>query len=187
MRSVRDQSPSFPIDVLGISLQRVPHVEAWRVGCHLSSPPRHSTGVPNDTVCMPILEYGVLVYCSVSVTNLQKLEKVHLSAARIITGLKNTCPRDIVLFEADLQPLSLRRRACLTKYYNKIVSLDSRNRTSKIGVITRDSGETVLSAKWSTLTLPLMLWDLIICHNVLTQRMILTGSSSIQNYTSTRE
>ncbi|GFU13316.1 uncharacterized protein TNCV_3843201 [Trichonephila clavipes] len=53
-----------------------------------------------------------------------------LSAARIITGLKNTCPRDIVLFEADLQPLSLRRRACLTKYYNKLRSLDSRNRTS---------------------------------------------------------
>ncbi|GFV38430.1 hypothetical protein TNCV_4393111 [Trichonephila clavipes] len=50
MRSVRDQSPSLPIDVLGISLQRVPHVEAWRVGCHFSSPPRHSTEVPNDTV-----------------------------------------------------------------------------------------------------------------------------------------
>ncbi|GFT62703.1 transposable element Tcb2 transposase [Trichonephila clavipes] len=50
MRSARDQSPSLPIDVLGISLQRVPHVEAWRVGRHLSSPPRHSTGVPNDTV-----------------------------------------------------------------------------------------------------------------------------------------
>ncbi|GFW38412.1 transposable element Tcb2 transposase [Trichonephila clavipes] len=50
MRSARDQSSSLPIDVLGISLQRVPHVEAWRVGCHLSSPPCHSTGVPNDTV-----------------------------------------------------------------------------------------------------------------------------------------
>ncbi|GFV84840.1 hypothetical protein TNCV_4298221 [Trichonephila clavipes] len=58
MRSARDQSPSLPIDVLGISLQRVPHVEAWRVGCHLSSPPRHSTGVPNDTVwgCAPQFE-----------------------------------------------------------------------------------------------------------------------------------
>ncbi|GFY10979.1 hypothetical protein TNCV_1125001 [Trichonephila clavipes] len=59
-----------------------------------------------------------------------KLEKVQLSAARIITGLRNTCPRDIVLFEADLQSLSLRRHACLTKYYNKLRSLDSRNRTS---------------------------------------------------------
>ncbi|GFT68738.1 uncharacterized protein TNCV_684171 [Trichonephila clavipes] len=54
-------SLSLPIDVLGISLQRVPHVEAWRVGCHLSSPPRHSTGVPNDTVCMCVeLVTGVL-------------------------------------------------------------------------------------------------------------------------------
>ncbi|GFS89405.1 RNase H domain-containing protein [Trichonephila clavipes] len=57
-------------------------------------------------------------------------EKIQLSAARIITGLRNTCPRDIVLFEADLQPLSLRRRACLSKYYNKFRSPDSRNRTS---------------------------------------------------------
>ncbi|GFT81577.1 RNase H domain-containing protein [Trichonephila clavipes] len=77
-----------------------------------------------------ILEYGVPVYCSASVTNLQKLETVQLSTARIITGLKNTSPRHIVLFEADLQPLRLRRRACLTKYYNKLRSLDSRNRTS---------------------------------------------------------
>ncbi|GFV07441.1 uncharacterized protein TNCV_1737961 [Trichonephila clavipes] len=78
-------------------------------------------------------------------------------------------------------PLSLRRRACLTKYYNKLRSLDSRNLTSvsKIGVITRDSGETVPSAEWSLLTLPLVLWNLITCHNVLTQRKTLTGSSSI--------
>ncbi|GFU88250.1 putative RNA-directed DNA polymerase from transposon X-element [Trichonephila clavipes] len=73
----------------------------------------------------PILEYGIPVYCSASVTNLQKLEKVQLSAARTITGLKNTFPRDIVLFDADLQPLSLRRCACLTKYYNKLRSLAS--------------------------------------------------------------
>ncbi|GFX01793.1 hypothetical protein TNCV_1021961 [Trichonephila clavipes] len=65
MRSARDQSPSLSIDVLGISLQRVPHVEAWRVGCHLSSP-RPSTGVPNNTVCMCVelvthcYNYGML-------------------------------------------------------------------------------------------------------------------------------
>ncbi|GFW01015.1 reverse transcriptase domain-containing protein [Trichonephila clavipes] len=76
------------------------------------------------------MEYGVPVYCSDSVTNLQKLEKDQLSVTPIITGLKHTCPRDIVLFEADLEPLSLRRRAFLTKYYNKIRSLDSQNRTS---------------------------------------------------------
>ncbi|GFS54941.1 uncharacterized protein TNCV_3576461 [Trichonephila clavipes] len=54
--------------------------------------------------------------------------------------------------------------------------------TSKIGVITRDSGETVPSAKCSLLTLPLVPWNLITCYNALTQRVILTGSSSIQNY-----
>ncbi|GFX79680.1 RNase H domain-containing protein [Trichonephila clavipes] len=53
-----------------------------------------------------------------------------LDTAWIITGLKNTCLGDIVLFKVDLQPLSIRRRACLTKYYNKLRSLDSRNRTS---------------------------------------------------------
>ncbi|GFX39370.1 hypothetical protein TNCV_3860931 [Trichonephila clavipes] len=58
MRSARDQSPLLPNDVLGISLQRVPHVEAWRVGCHLSSPPHHSTGVPNDTVCIAFAACG---------------------------------------------------------------------------------------------------------------------------------
>ncbi|GFW44917.1 putative RNA-directed DNA polymerase from transposon X-element [Trichonephila clavipes] len=78
----------------------------------------------------PILEYGVPVYCSASVTNLQKLERIQLSAARIFTGLRNTCPRDIVLFGVILQPFSLRSCACLAKYYNKLRSLDSRNRTS---------------------------------------------------------
>ncbi|GFU79061.1 RNase H domain-containing protein [Trichonephila clavipes] len=43
-----------------------------------------------------------------AVSNLQKFEKVLLRAARIITGLRNTCPKDIVLFEVYLQPFSLR-------------------------------------------------------------------------------
>ncbi|GFU24185.1 uncharacterized protein TNCV_2007661 [Trichonephila clavipes] len=37
----------------------------------------------------------------------------------------------------------------------------------------RNSGETVPSVKWSLLNLPLVLWNLITCHNVLTQWMIL--------------
>ncbi|GFW73821.1 RNase H domain-containing protein [Trichonephila clavipes] len=82
------------------------------------------------TIFRPILEYGIPVYCSASATDLQGLEKVQISAARIINVLKNTSPSEIVLFEVHLQPLSLRRRACLLKYYNKLRSLDSRNRTS---------------------------------------------------------
>ncbi|GIX70088.1 putative RNA-directed DNA polymerase from transposon BS [Caerostris extrusa] len=77
----------------------------------------------------PILEYGITVYCCASNTKLQKLERVQLSAVRVISGLRNTCPNDIVLYEADLQPLSLRRSA-LVKYYGKLCSLGDRNRTS---------------------------------------------------------
>ncbi|GIX69280.1 reverse transcriptase domain-containing protein [Caerostris extrusa] len=52
---------------------------------------------------------GICNFCCASNTNLQKLDRVQLSAARVITGLRNTCPNDRVLYEADLQPLSLRR------------------------------------------------------------------------------
>ncbi|GFX60836.1 hypothetical protein TNCV_1311291 [Trichonephila clavipes] len=50
MRSACDQS-TLPIDVQVFHCKaRDPHVEAWRVRCHLSCPPRHSTEVPNHTV-----------------------------------------------------------------------------------------------------------------------------------------
>ncbi|GFT00794.1 uncharacterized protein TNCV_3114591 [Trichonephila clavipes] len=50
MRSACDQS-TLPIDVQVFHCKaRDPHVEAWRVGCHLSRPPRHVTEVPNHTV-----------------------------------------------------------------------------------------------------------------------------------------
>ncbi|GIY99375.1 putative RNA-directed DNA polymerase from transposon BS [Caerostris extrusa] len=75
------------------------------------------------SLIIPILEYGISVYCCASNTNLQKLERVQLSAARVITGLRNTCPNDIVLYEANLQPLSPRRSASLVKYYGKLCSL----------------------------------------------------------------
>ncbi|GBO30305.1 hypothetical protein AVEN_47890-1 [Araneus ventricosus] len=59
-----------------------------------------------------------------------KLERVQLSAARIITGLRNSCPNKIVLYEADLQPLRFRGGAGLEKYFNKLISYGSHNRTS---------------------------------------------------------
>ncbi|GFS37691.1 RNase H domain-containing protein [Nephila pilipes] len=80
----------------------------------------------------PILEYGYPIYCCASKTNLQKLERVQLSPARIITGLRNNCPNNIVLFEADLRPLRDRRNSNLMKYYNKLLNYNSGNRTSAI-------------------------------------------------------
>ncbi|GFX23043.1 putative RNA-directed DNA polymerase from transposon BS [Trichonephila clavipes] len=55
----------------------------------------------------PILEYGFPVYFCASPSNLLQLERVQLSAARIITGLRNSCPNDVVLYDANLAPLSL--------------------------------------------------------------------------------
>ncbi|XP_054720930.1 uncharacterized protein LOC129230551 [Uloborus diversus] len=79
----------------------------------------------------PILEYGYPVYNCASNTNLQKLERVQLSAACIITGLRNSCPNEIVLYEADLQPLSLRRKTNLKKYFSNLTSYGTQNRTSE--------------------------------------------------------
>lgn len=60
-------------------------------------------------VIRPILEYGYTIYCSANDTNLRKRR----SAARIITGFRNSCPRGIVLYEVTLQLLSLRRSVCI--------------------------------------------------------------------------
>ncbi|GBN80692.1 hypothetical protein AVEN_257969-1 [Araneus ventricosus] len=79
----------------------------------------------------PVLEYGYQVYQVASQTNLNKLKRVQLSAARIITGLRSCCPKAIVLYEADLQPLSMRIRTNSAKYIAKLQSLGSFNRTSK--------------------------------------------------------
>ncbi|GBO08682.1 RNA-directed DNA polymerase from mobile element jockey, partial [Araneus ventricosus] len=79
----------------------------------------------------PVLEYGYQVYQVASQTNLNKLERVQLSVARIITGLRSCCPKAIVLYEADLQPLSMRIRTNSAKYIAKLQSLGSFNRTSK--------------------------------------------------------
>ncbi|GFX47452.1 uncharacterized protein TNCV_1734391 [Trichonephila clavipes] len=59
MRSACDQS-TLPIDVQVFHCKaRDPHVEAWRVGCHLSRPPRHSTEVTNHTVYERRVRYTV--------------------------------------------------------------------------------------------------------------------------------
>ncbi|XP_035233200.1 uncharacterized protein LOC118205025 [Stegodyphus dumicola] len=84
-----------------------------------------------SAIIRPILEYGFPVYCCASSTNLQKLERVQLSASRIIAGLRNSCPNKIALYETDLQPLSQRRNAGFVKYYNKLLSYGSQNRTSE--------------------------------------------------------
>ncbi|GFY70113.1 RNase H domain-containing protein [Trichonephila inaurata madagascariensis] len=60
------------------------------------------------TLVRPVLEYGYQIFQVPYPTNLKTLERVQLSAPRIITGLRYSCPTDIVLYEADVQPLTMR-------------------------------------------------------------------------------
>ncbi|GFS89532.1 putative RNA-directed DNA polymerase from transposon BS [Trichonephila clavipes] len=78
----------------------------------------------------PVLEYGSQIYFSASPTNLAKLDRVQSSAARIITCMRHSCPTDLVLFEADIMPLGLRRKLLLSKYVCKLYSYGDYNRTS---------------------------------------------------------
>ncbi|GFY22001.1 RNase H domain-containing protein [Trichonephila clavipes] len=78
----------------------------------------------------PVSEYGSQIYFSASPTNLAKLDRVQSSAARIITGMQHSCPTDLVLFEADIMLLGLRRKLLLSKYFCKLYSYGDYNRTS---------------------------------------------------------
>ncbi|GFT55257.1 transposable element Tcb1 transposase [Trichonephila clavipes] len=59
----------------------------------------YKTGVQTlptyTTLVHPVLEYGYQIFQVASPTNLKKLKRVQLSAARIITGLRYSCPTDI--------------------------------------------------------------------------------------------
>ncbi|GFY21294.1 RNase H domain-containing protein [Trichonephila clavipes] len=62
-------------------------------------------------------------------TNLAKLDRVQSSAARIITGMRHSCPTDLVLFEADIMPLDLRRKLLLSK--SELIAIDEALRIIK--------------------------------------------------------
>ncbi|GFS77462.1 zinc finger protein 596 [Trichonephila clavipes] len=66
----------------------------------------HSNGSGEGFV--KFLEYGYQIFQAASPTNLKKLERMQFSSLNIITGLKYSCPTDIVLYEAEIQPLTAR-------------------------------------------------------------------------------
>ncbi|GFX44433.1 RNase H domain-containing protein [Trichonephila clavipes] len=57
----------------------------------------------------PILEYGFPIHFRASEANVNKLERVELSAARITAGLCNNCHNNIVLYDSDLPTFSIRK------------------------------------------------------------------------------
>ncbi|GFX35694.1 putative RNA-directed DNA polymerase from transposon BS [Trichonephila clavipes] len=82
------------------------------------------------TLVRPVLEYGYQIYQVASPTNLKRLERVQLSSARIITGLRYSCPTDIVLYEADIQSFTMRFEINSYRYFNQTKSFGYLNRTS---------------------------------------------------------
>ncbi|GBL93938.1 hypothetical protein AVEN_76672-1 [Araneus ventricosus] len=82
------------------------------------------------SVIRPILEYSYQVYRVTSDANLDKLERIQLSAARIVTGLRSSTLADIVLDEADLQPLHLRSTHNLRKYFSRLFNYNNQHRTA---------------------------------------------------------
>ncbi|GBL97821.1 hypothetical protein AVEN_231974-1 [Araneus ventricosus] len=111
---------------------------------HRSIKPLTSSMSPNSKICTAIYQkiFKVLpsqimapdpvshFHLAISYTLKSVLRLKTKQAARIITGLRNSCPNKIVLYEADLQPLRFRGGAGLEKYFNKLISYGSHNRTS---------------------------------------------------------
>ncbi|GFX48349.1 dolichyl pyrophosphate Man9GlcNAc2 alpha-1,3-glucosyltransferase [Trichonephila clavipes] len=91
---------------------------------------RPALSVTFISLIRPVLEFGIPIYSCASDTNLNKLERVQLCAARIITGLLYSCQINIVLFESNLPSLSKRRLYSLTRYFNKLYSYNEQHRTS---------------------------------------------------------
>ncbi|UYV69581.1 hypothetical protein LAZ67_6004020 [Cordylochernes scorpioides] len=79
----------------------------------------------------PILEYAQPVWQSARKTNLNKIDQVQSSAARIICGLRNTCPTKIAEIEANLLLLTHRRKIGLADYIYKRVIAPKSHRTGE--------------------------------------------------------
>ncbi|GFV06237.1 reverse transcriptase domain-containing protein [Trichonephila clavipes] len=127
---IRDRALSWIFDFLKDREIRV------RFRDSLSKTFRFSQGVTQGSALSPLLFSlyiaGIekIISRSASPTNLAKLDRVQSSAARIITGMRHSCPTDLVLFEADIMPLGLRRKLLLSKYFCKLYSYGDYNHTS---------------------------------------------------------
>ena len=62
------------------------------------------------TFVRPILEYASVVWDGCAISDLEKLEKVQLHAARIVTGLSILASKESLYFETGWEPLNERRR-----------------------------------------------------------------------------
>ncbi|UYV63119.1 hypothetical protein LAZ67_2003187 [Cordylochernes scorpioides] len=79
----------------------------------------------------PILEYATPAWINASKTNLSKIDRIQASAAKIISGLRGSCPNRIAELESNLLPLRLRRKICFSKYITKKINSPKEHLTGK--------------------------------------------------------
>jgi len=79
-------------------------------------------------MCRSVIEYGLVAwYPWISKTDREKIEKVQLEAARVITGLVVSSPKEAVLLEADLNEICKRALTNCTIAVEKSRRLNKNN------------------------------------------------------------
>ena len=76
----------------------------------------------HQSIILPTIEYGSFVYASASKTNLTKLDSIHRSGIRISTGAFRTSPKESLLVDSGMLPLSFKRDKQLIKFTYKVLS-----------------------------------------------------------------
>ena len=72
-----------------------------------------------------MLDYAVPVFHHAARSHQDKLARIQLQAARLITGPWRRTPTDIILIEADLIPINSEQHLPTTKYMGKLRSLEN--------------------------------------------------------------
>ena len=78
-----------------------------------------------NAILKPVLDYAVPVFHHAARSHQDKLARIQLQAARLITGLWRRTPTDIILIEADLIPINSEQHLATTKYMGKLRSLEN--------------------------------------------------------------
>ena len=76
-----------------------------------------------SSLILPKIDYGSIFYDTASKTNLLILDRIQYAASRTILGALRCTPTIKLEAEADLMPLSIRRRMLLTMYGSRVSSV----------------------------------------------------------------
>ena len=102
-----------------IHIDHILSVVAKKVSCFRKLKYKLNTCILNTfykSYILPLMEYASEVWAGCTITDSDRLEKVQLAAARVVTGLPMYCPTRILYRETGWETLAVRRerkRLCL--------------------------------------------------------------------------